>query len=526
MESYPRDPTSATASYFSYENPAYNIISYTWGRYRPCDGERGEAIQITGPHRNELSWKIPEVNPHKAFSARDFQDVLVTVARNEDLKFVWVDVACIDQRDGAPDKDAEIGRQAAIFNRARQGYIWLHQTQRAHIDDSLNLMVRIRDEGVPTRSAANQHANYANNRAERSADCKTISRLLLDPWFSSLWTLQEAYIKKDAIFLSKEGHTVDFSGSPLTISALSALCTQVYPWIWQEVRSLIDSAGLNRLQAGNPLVLLSVSSRRTTTSPSDRIYGIMQVFGFKLGSSAAGHHGGKYNLRELEDQLSERLTTNMPTLSQMFLHKDQVSEGREIYHIVGTHTPDRHYSRFGATVPGLDLTMVVPREFWHASHVQTMCRFTFTPQSRVQFNGTLVSLADIVDTWIRIEGHPEEKPRIVHTDEGKTPEMNHFERSLWLDNHADVHAEGVTPVGDLNMASSSRPVAVGLSMVSKYGRDKFEVIVLGLIRDDVNVGGGDIYAGLLVRQRAGSYKRIGFCTWRQDIEGKEVENYL
>lgn len=140
MESIPRSIDSAAVFYGDCENPAYNIISYTWGRWQPRDQENGEAIRVRGPNGSDLGWQVPKVKPYEAFSASDFKAVLTTVAGNEGLNFVWVDVACIDQRPNAPEKDAEIGRQAAIFNRARKGYIWLHQTSRTDIENSLELI--------------------------------------------------------------------------------------------------------------------------------------------------------------------------------------------------------------------------------------------------------------------------------------------------------------------------------------------------------------------------------------------------
>jgi hypothetical protein len=32
--------------------------------------------------------------------------------------------------------------------------------------------------------------------------------ILSDPWFTSLWTLQEAYLRPDALFISKEGDSI------------------------------------------------------------------------------------------------------------------------------------------------------------------------------------------------------------------------------------------------------------------------------------------------------------------------------
>lgn len=110
---------SHSVYYGDAENPAYNIISYTWGRFQ--DSVCGEAIHVTGPDRDPLGWQVPKVSPGQAFSPQDFRSVLSQVAGG--LRFVWVDVACINQNTNVPESAAEIDRQAAIFNRAREGYV-------------------------------------------------------------------------------------------------------------------------------------------------------------------------------------------------------------------------------------------------------------------------------------------------------------------------------------------------------------------------------------------------------------------
>lgn len=288
--------------------------------------------------------------------------------------------------------------------------------------------------------------------------------------------------------------------------------------MFRPTQLLITNAGLNQLQALNPLVLLSIPSKRTTLERADRIYGIMQVFGPRLGKSAAGHRHGVYNLQQLEQQLSQRLISEVPTLSQMFLHRDQRPEGQEMYCAVGTQTPGRRFQRHGAIRPGLDLTMAVPDEFWRARQVEPACSFTFEQRAGTQFRGTLVPLEQLYSKGLRDEGEPESVEGVFYTDDGKTPEMNCFDRSLWLDHCSGVEAEGVVPVGDMKMASLTRPVAVARSMVHR-DPDRFKVLVLGRIRDGNSLEEEEeeedgVYVGVLAcrNDERRSYKRVGCCT--------------
>ncbi|KAF7544680.1 hypothetical protein G7Z17_g9764 [Cylindrodendrum hubeiense] len=284
MESIPRSEDERGVHYGGVRAPAYNIMSYTWGRYR--DDAKGEAIAVTGPGGSNLGWDIPKIKRETAFGANDFSAVLREVAG--DGEFVWVDVACMNQNQGSPDFADQLGKQAAIFNRARQSYVWLHQTGEEEMKATLQLMTEILESAFEIREGVNSHGKYKNNIPQRHADIKTLERLLVDPWFSSLWTLQEAYIQKDAVILAKGGRTVHFRVSSvpelLTVRSISGICTQLHSWVWQPIKTLIDEAGLRQLQSKNPLVLLSASARRTATQPADKIYGIMQIFGLRLAS--------------------------------------------------------------------------------------------------------------------------------------------------------------------------------------------------------------------------------------------------
>jgi hypothetical protein len=107
MRSYERDGDN---TYGGVREPAYNIISYTWGRWElPTRTE--QSISIQG-----IDWETPAVSPH-IFTVAEFQSVLQHVGN--DVDWVWVDIACIDQKN-VTVRDEEVGRQAGIFNKANE----------------------------------------------------------------------------------------------------------------------------------------------------------------------------------------------------------------------------------------------------------------------------------------------------------------------------------------------------------------------------------------------------------------------
>lgn len=80
------------------------------------DLSNSRAIKIDG-----VPWDIPRVDPSH-FTVDDFQAAMRMAGRDTrfglDVEFLWLDVACIDQRGNEPRSAAEVGRQGVIFKRA------------------------------------------------------------------------------------------------------------------------------------------------------------------------------------------------------------------------------------------------------------------------------------------------------------------------------------------------------------------------------------------------------------------------
>lgn len=201
MTSYPR---TGKAVYNGITEPAYNIISYTWGRYEDHDETSGaEPLDVT---IKDGTWKLPVINPSRQdngrggsvypFSMQELECVLRVVAQGVD--FVWLDIACVNQSSSL-EKAKEFGKQASIFKRATKAFIWLWE------HDEESLMQCVEDFSYIVEKLADcRHrppaklVDIANN---------AINDFLDDSFFSSLWTLQESFLRNDAILVSRSGHT-------------------------------------------------------------------------------------------------------------------------------------------------------------------------------------------------------------------------------------------------------------------------------------------------------------------------------
>jgi hypothetical protein len=325
------------------QKPIYNILSYTWGRWRSIEYE---SINIRG-----TPWKIPAVDPNFAFSPKQFENVLRRVAKEVD--YVWVDIACINQgrnpEDIAEGMD-QIGKQMGIFKGAREAYVWLHSSSRNQldkIDESEEDFLEFTD--MLGRLEQARHA-YADPPDEGPA-IQTLDSAMTalrswtsDPWFSSLWTLQESVLRRDAIILSCEGEIVLSADdeTPMDLSMAGNFLLNVLKRTYRfvktstnspvllkkisEARDEIRSNILAFMICNNPNVAFGLARHRTAKREEDQIYGIMQVYGLRLGKTMEPDKS--FTLEQLKDQLSIRLNEQSPVLAQMFVHSQTPRAGR------------------------------------------------------------------------------------------------------------------------------------------------------------------------------------------------------
>ncbi|TVY13902.1 hypothetical protein LARI1_G008748 [Lachnellula arida] len=167
-------------------------MSYTWGRYEDRSHRtrnRPPGITIKVERGTSLLSTLDDRTTEEEVKSSHFVP--------KKLNMPYVDVACIDQNPLSPDKADQIGKQASIFRLASHAFVWLWE----HDEQSLNQCMAyfsyvVNKLAHSQRAPSAQLAHKANN---------AIIQFFDDAWFSSLWTLQEAFLRKDAILLSRSG---------------------------------------------------------------------------------------------------------------------------------------------------------------------------------------------------------------------------------------------------------------------------------------------------------------------------------
>lgn len=132
--------------YASRVAPKYNAVSYTWGRYDLQFDKSGKSKRLRGVKPIEIrgtTWAdvMPRIHPDH-FSVSEILYVIKQsqeASSGDGVEFLWLDVACIDQRDG-PQKSFEIGRQAGIFRGANRVYVWLTKTHAVKLENALQTL--------------------------------------------------------------------------------------------------------------------------------------------------------------------------------------------------------------------------------------------------------------------------------------------------------------------------------------------------------------------------------------------------
>lgn len=388
--------------YGTHLRPRYNAISYTWGRYELRSPQ--EQPHVKPIHINGLTWAVPRIH-ESHFTVAQFETLIqrsteaITFEGNnpaftnrKPTEFVWLDVACINQTPNHPQKAQEIGRQAHIFKKATRVLIWLNGSSKELLEDAADSIAQAaatasgdfsnlspgqsRWKSVPgsgslrpfdickrwlTSGALRLQSNL---RQILTSSSKNVSRSVLadqepwltiattaikmltrDRWFSSLWTLQEAFLCQWAYLVSQEVEPIHQDSPQLhtmfsSCKTLSTRCKRSLASkkelglpinsIELELIELVESTGLAALEAENPMALYTVASNRVTLRPEDRIYGIMQVFGFQLGISDPDSlpNSAPAELPELELQLGQQLIERYPLMSQMHIHTQPTRYGQ------------------------------------------------------------------------------------------------------------------------------------------------------------------------------------------------------
>lgn len=468
--------------------PAFNIMSYTWGRWMIKEG--GPALPVNG-----ITWKVPAVlDSH--FSVPELTHIVNRVGAG--VSYVWIDVACIDQETREVKMD-EVGKQAAIFDKADSAHVWLSHIQTV---DLARYMVQLEQTARDAERLGSMGPPCIQSTDWLDSAIELFQHILADPWFSSLWTLQEAWLRKDAVLLSREGESVssttrdgitvfDLAGYSHTVNSeiMNHTLTTTQPELYDADRArfllnLIRESGLPSLNSSNAVILYSVARFRRTRHPLDRVYGIMQIYGLRLGESA--QPGTFFTLDELEDQLSVALNAKSPLYAQLLVHTEPSQPGK-----------CWRVNPFSEAPTLADrITKATPQ-----------CRISLSDFGRGVFQGRACNFSNAVVTMWRaasVKGPVQE----ILLDVGEFVDQNFPPSSRLLSGNMDEN-QHATAERLVQLLGDRLVIALlGTGMQHRQGRRMAVSVALILVR---HVQSDEVY-----------WQRIGICAWESTAElGRE-----
>jgi Heterokaryon incompatibility protein (HET) len=273
----------------SARSPEYVAISHTWGRWIKED-----APWISLPN---VPWKIPQ---NEKFDVSELPQLLERFP----CEYIWLDLLTIPQEDSPEDmvkiQQGEIARQAAIFRNASSAVAWLKDIQNwSALPSTIRYL------------SFNFLRNFSINEANRAAlsfllsDASTAADNFIElldphkdekrdpnqrkpnPWFTSLWTLQEVCLRPDMWlcnsnweFLAVSDDTPlalnDIVALSLVNSTIPSLAAQA-PIGVRELTRLFRITGLQNLLQLSQLSIITMGNERHCTSR--RAEAIMSAIG-------------------------------------------------------------------------------------------------------------------------------------------------------------------------------------------------------------------------------------------------------
>lgn len=309
--------TSSAEPVESNECPEYVVISYTWGRWVLESRENDTAIP-------GADWLAPA---NSLFTRADLDLAIRKIAGES---HVWLDVFCIPQKDDDPGKAIEIGKQGSIFRSASRAVVWLGTGGEQAVAEVCSWvpevieMISVDVFSLPSEYMIHSQRRPAQRMPETWRRLKIVAEFTKHvPWASSLWTLQEAALRPDAVFHAKSGEPLlnPASGVPITIKHLRTTMRTIRdqilsfidlmherdhlsplerPDLWGpsqedgwylssndislvfQALETVNTVAVHNLGTMNAGELLLASKQRTASTAHDRVYGIMGAIGVPL----------------------------------------------------------------------------------------------------------------------------------------------------------------------------------------------------------------------------------------------------
>lgn len=298
------------------EAPNYIAISHTWGRWRIKDS----AVGVEG-----VPWNVPQ---NTRFRVEDIGTILRSVPQRP--RYVWFDLVCIPQ-DGSERARIEISHQASIFRGASTAIVWFNDIDvwtslEASIQWLCASFLQFNESEQPESDfGLGNIDNLAASSIElfKANATSTVpgrdSGLVLNPWMTSLWTLQELCLRPDILMCNSHWKLLSFGHDvPITFDELvaleqanakalgSTLAASPKPRGAMEISAMLRSTGTaDLLQMSRPTILILGDKRHCSERRAEAVMAVLDATDWYSTTNDAANEAnlvmGKYPLGFLHD---------------------------------------------------------------------------------------------------------------------------------------------------------------------------------------------------------------------------------
>ena len=251
--------------------PPYTAVSHTWGRWQVKDSW----IEMPG-----VPWRIPR---NSKFEIPELAKAL----KRKGWDYVWLDLFTIPQdleklsEEMAKVRKDEIGRQASIFTNATRVVAWLKDANSWNGLRGATCWLCfnfLKHQGIQEKDNPNvdemldAFGKFLNN-FDLGICNPSDTDIQLDPWFESLWALQEVSLRPDMWLYNNSWEPFSIAPTlPATLSDIVALLKssvhlvdgtpQRFPGSVFVLDWAIKFSGIDNLLLMSPATILSMGYKR------------------------------------------------------------------------------------------------------------------------------------------------------------------------------------------------------------------------------------------------------------------------
>lgn len=234
--------------------PEYLAVSHTWGRWRT------NAMVVDG-----VPWPVPGCGK---FDVQSLPDMLASMPFPE--QYVWMDLFCIPQSGDDVRAKLEIANQAAIFKSASASIAWLPSVPDWEGLQYAIELIALQCFSVESELDLGSVLKLCIRKAETNAHLVDLKakehvknfpanrRSYMQPWFTSLWTLQEICLRPDMLLCDKHWRPFTLSNFKVPVDHLIALLASAS---WNEYVAKSTSEGRDFPSGVHELLLLFQDTR-------------------------------------------------------------------------------------------------------------------------------------------------------------------------------------------------------------------------------------------------------------------------